>query len=87
MLIINRKVGQTIILTGEMPPGEEIRITVVARNGKWINLGVDAPKSIKITRLERERDARNQQAVSDDSIRAEDRQTGDEQRRPPAAPY
>lgn len=49
MLILSRKIGQTIII-GE---GEnEVRITIVRIMGGRVSVGIDAPKSIPIVREE-----------------------------------
>ncbi|MBX9703176.1 MAG: carbon storage regulator CsrA [Silvanigrellaceae bacterium] len=46
MLILTRRIGETIVL------GEEVRVTVLGINGKQIRLGFDAPKCISIHREE-----------------------------------
>jgi carbon storage regulator len=46
MLVLSRKLGQTITI------GDEIRITIVGMEGQYVKLGVQAPKSIPIHRGE-----------------------------------
>lgn len=46
MLVLSRKVQESILLTGG------IKITVVAIRGKQIRLGIEAPKEVKIFREE-----------------------------------
>jgi len=46
MLVLSRKVGQTIKI------GDQVSITVTAVNGKLVKLGLDAPKEINIVREE-----------------------------------
>ncbi len=52
MLVLSRKVGQKIVINGE------ITITVTAIGKKKIRLGVEAPREVKILRTElREKDS------------------------------
>lgn len=46
MLILTRKLGESIIIEGN------IKITVVAINKQQIKLGIDAPKNVTINREE-----------------------------------
>ena len=46
MLVLTRKIEESLILGGE------IRITVLGVNGDKVRLGVDAPQSVKILRGE-----------------------------------
>lgn len=46
MLVLSRKIGETIII------GDNIEISVVDIQGDHIRIGIDAPKSIKIFRKE-----------------------------------
>ena len=46
MLVLTRKIEESLILGGE------IRITVLGFNGDKVRLGVDAPQSVKILRGE-----------------------------------
>ncbi|RME33765.1 MAG: carbon storage regulator [Deltaproteobacteria bacterium] len=46
MLVLTRKSGEGIIV------GDDVRITVVEVRGNSIRLGIDAPRSKKIHRLE-----------------------------------
>jgi len=46
MLILTRKVGETLII------GDDVRITVLGVKGNQIRIGVDAPKSVAVHREE-----------------------------------
>jgi carbon storage regulator len=46
MLVLTRKVGEGIVI------GEDIRITVVELKGGGVRIGIDAPRSTKVHRLE-----------------------------------
>lgn len=46
MLILARKVGQSIII------GDDIEITVIEVRGEQIRLGIDAPQKIPVNRKE-----------------------------------
>ncbi len=46
MLILTRKVGETVVI------GDDIRVTVVNLSGYQVRLGVDAPKEISVYREE-----------------------------------
>ena len=46
MLILTRKVGESITI------GDDVTITVVASKGGQVRIGIDAPKSVSITRSE-----------------------------------
>jgi carbon storage regulator len=46
MLVLTRKVGEEIVI------GDEIRVKVVAVQGDRIRLGIDAPRSVPVDRLE-----------------------------------
>ena len=46
MLILTRKVGESITI------GEDVTITVVASKGGQVRIGIDAPKTVSITRSE-----------------------------------
>ena len=46
MLILTRRVGQSVVI------GEEIYVTVLGNTGKEIRLGFDAPERTKINREE-----------------------------------
>ncbi|EGG30385.1 Carbon storage regulator [Aequoribacter fuscus] len=46
MLILTRKVGESITI------GDDATITVVASKGGQVRIGIDAPKSVSITRSE-----------------------------------
>lgn len=46
MLILARKVGQSIVI------GEDIEITVLEVRGEQVRLGIDAPKNVSVYRKE-----------------------------------
>ncbi len=46
MLVLTREVGQTIVI------GNDIRITVVQVKGEQARIGIDAPRSVPVNRLE-----------------------------------
>lgn len=46
MLILTRKVGESIAI------GDEIKITVVSTKGGQVRIGIDAPKTVAISRTE-----------------------------------
>ncbi len=46
MLVISRKIGESVIIAGD------IRITVVSLGGDKVSIGIDAPLDIKIMREE-----------------------------------
>lgn len=46
MLILSRKVGETIMI------GDEIAITVLGIDGNQIRIGIDAPRSVAVHREE-----------------------------------
>ncbi|MDK2901916.1 MAG: carbon storage regulator [Thermosediminibacterales bacterium] len=46
MLVLTRKPGQSIII------GENIKITLIEIQGEQAKLGIDAPKSIAVHRME-----------------------------------
>ena len=46
MLVLNRKVGERIVI------GDEIVITVVAIHGQQVRLGIEAPPDVSVWRQE-----------------------------------
>ena len=46
MLILTRRVGETLII------GDEVSVTVLAVKGNQIRIGVDAPKEVSVHREE-----------------------------------
>lgn len=46
MLVLNRKLGQSIVIA------DEITITVIDISGKWVRLGIVAPDDTQVDRLE-----------------------------------
>ncbi len=50
MLILTRRVGETIII--ELPTGEQIEVTVLGVKGNQVRIGTQAPDNIPIVREE-----------------------------------
>ncbi len=50
MLILNRKEGQSVIITTDA--GEEIEISILEIKGKYAKLGFTAPVSVGVDRKE-----------------------------------
>jgi carbon storage regulator len=46
MLVLTRRIGEEIVIAGN------IRVTVLAVNGQKVRLGITAPSSIPVARLE-----------------------------------
>ena len=46
MLVLGRKLGQTILI------GPDIQVTVLEMDGNEVKLGIEAPRSVSILRLE-----------------------------------
>lgn len=46
MLILTRKQGESITI------GEDVKITILDVKGKYVRVGVEAPKSLAVHRLE-----------------------------------
>jgi carbon storage regulator len=46
MLVLTRRIGEEIVIAGD------IRVTVVAVNGRTIRLGISAPTSVHVVRSE-----------------------------------
>lgn len=46
MLVLTRKIGETLML------GDEIQVKVIAVDGEQVKLGIEAPPSLKIYRYE-----------------------------------
>lgn len=46
MLVLTRRIGEEIVIAGD------IRVMVVAVQGKKVRLGITAPSSVPVTRLE-----------------------------------
>jgi carbon storage regulator len=46
MLVLTRKVGETLVIGGK------IRVVVVAVQGEKIRLGIEAPPTVRVDRLE-----------------------------------
>ncbi|MCI0457964.1 MAG: carbon storage regulator [Gemmataceae bacterium] len=46
MLVLNRKIGERIVI------GESIVLTVVKVQGRQVRLGIEAPPSVSIRRME-----------------------------------
>lgn len=46
MLVLTRRIGEEIVIAGD------IRVMVVAANGQKVRLGITAPPSVPVARLE-----------------------------------
>lgn len=46
MLILTRRIGETMVI------GEEVQVTVLGVQGKQVRIGIQAPASIEVHRLE-----------------------------------
>lgn len=46
MLILTRKIGETIVI------GDDVKITILGIKGHQVRLGIEAPTSISVHRLE-----------------------------------
>lgn len=46
MLVLTRRDGQALTI------GDDIVVRVIGVNGRWIRLGIEAPKNKKVLRLE-----------------------------------
>ena len=46
MLVLTRKVGESILI------GDEIKITVTKIGNKKVGIGIDAPRSVQVVRTE-----------------------------------
>jgi carbon storage regulator len=57
MLILTRKVGETVLI------GEDIRILVVQIRGKQIRLGIEAPPDLLVLRTEEKPDSEKKPKV------------------------
>ena len=57
MLILTRKVGETILI------GENIRIMVVQIRGKQVRLGIEAPPDLLVLRTEEKPDSEKKPKV------------------------
>jgi carbon storage regulator len=57
MLVLSRRVGETIVIN------DDIRVTVVAVQGAQVRLGVVAPRSVQVDRMEVHERCRALQAV------------------------
>jgi carbon storage regulator len=55
MLVLNRTPGQVLTI------GDDIRITIVAVNGKNVRVGIDAPRDVTVLRSELEKRATDKQ--------------------------
>jgi carbon storage regulator len=49
MLILTRRLGESVIISHGL---REIRITVLARRGRQVSLGIDAPDDVEVNRAE-----------------------------------
>lgn len=64
MLVLNRKVGEVIVIGPSTVP---VKVILVENNGRYSRIGVDAPKDVRVDRKEVwERRQREQQHAADD---------------------
>jgi carbon storage regulator len=58
MLVLTRRVGETMMI------GEEVRVRVLDVRGKQVRLGIQAPTSIEVHRLEIYEGIKGEQALA-----------------------
>lgn len=46
MLILTRRVGETLMI------GDDVKITILGRNGNQVRIGIEAPKNVGVYREE-----------------------------------
>jgi carbon storage regulator len=50
MLILTRRIGETLVIT--LPNGETVSVTVLGVKGNQVRIGTEAPKHIAVNRKE-----------------------------------
>jgi carbon storage regulator len=63
MLVLTRKFGESITI------GEDIKITILDSKGKYIRIGIEAPRNIAVHREEIHQIVQEQNQEHDDSSR------------------
>ncbi|MEM9601896.1 MAG: carbon storage regulator CsrA [Pseudomonadota bacterium] len=61
MLILTRRVGETLVI------GDEVTVTVLGVKGNQVRIGVNAPKEVSVHRQEIYDRIKQEQADSDDA--------------------
>jgi len=59
MLILTRRIGESLVIDNPVSGGEPITVTVLGVKGNQIRIGIDAPKDITILREELISDVHN----------------------------
>ena len=54
MLVLSRKIGESVVI------GEGIVVKVISTHGSYARIGIDAPKEVRVDRLEAVRDGRDE---------------------------
>lgn len=70
MLILTRRVGETVMI------GDEVTITVLGVKGNQVRVGIKAPKSVAVHREEIYERIKREQQDEDEKKRGDDQATG-----------
>jgi carbon storage regulator len=71
MLILTRRVGETVVI------GDEVQVTVLGVKGNQVRLGVNAPRDVSVHRQEIYERIRNEQGDGAPAPDPEDRHSDD----------